>query len=411
MKRPSTKAPFPLRFGDKIDFSRWGVVSFNDDTGLGRQAMDMRTVLGLGYLFVRPSTRLETKPLIGAQEYLVPLDAPEEYFSSVLEELQGIFVLERVAFHLPLVRAAKAKGIIIACVPNWELFGGWFSSQNQADIFLCPSQMTYRFLKFFGFTNSVQVPCPINLNLFPARELSGPARYFVHNAGLVYKDDRKATREVIEAFKRVPRSDIRLVVRLQKSAQLPPLDPRITISVGNLNEPSELYAEGDVAIQPSKLEGIGFSVLEAVLSGIPVITSDFPPMNEFVRDPQLLCRVGKRFHRPSQYDGYYHAFLKRPDINDLAKKIQWCTENDMTPFSQKNLAMRTEMFSAEGVRVKWLSTLQAYVDGRLSTTNRHFTYATPLFFVSSAFFRSIRAFFEWRRIHWTNGRRTCQAPC
>src|SRR5688572_27348831 len=41
----------------------WAIVSYKDDTGLGRMAEDARRVLGIGHQIVIPSRRLQTKPL------------------------------------------------------------------------------------------------------------------------------------------------------------------------------------------------------------------------------------------------------------------------------------------------------------------------------------------------------------
>jgi glycosyltransferase involved in cell wall biosynthesis len=42
-----------------------------------------------------------------------------------------------------------------------------------------------------------------------------------------------------------------------------------------------LYEEGDVCVQPSRWEGIGLPLLECQASGLPLVTTDAPPMNEF----------------------------------------------------------------------------------------------------------------------------------
>lgn len=387
-----------MRFGDLIDFSRWAVVSYNDDTGLGRQACDLKKVLGLGHHFVLPSVRLQTKPIDGKESRMLPLDASEGDLSALLDDIQGIFLLERLTHHLPLVLEAKKRGVVVACVPNWEHFAGWLSLYRLADLFLCPTAMTHRVLRFFGFSNSIQVPCPLDLGLLPERRVTGQARLFIHNGGVANKDDRKGTREVIEAFKQVPRPDIRLLVRLQKKIDLPALDPRIEVSFGNLESPMALYAKGDVAIQPSKLEGIGLSVLEAAVSGLPVITSDYPPMNEFVRDSHLLCRVGWKFHRVKTTRGIYHSHLKKPSVRDLAKKIEWCAGHDMEPFSLQGRALRESVYSPEKVREVWRQTLQAHADNRLSILHPPSrSFWGPAFLLPSLFFRAARTFFEWRK--------------
>src|SRR5689334_6195248 len=51
--------------------AQWAVVSHNDDSGLGRQAADIRSVLGIGQHLVAPSERLVDKPLSGPGETLL----------------------------------------------------------------------------------------------------------------------------------------------------------------------------------------------------------------------------------------------------------------------------------------------------------------------------------------------------
>lgn len=49
-----------------------------------------------------------------------------------------------------------------------------------------------------------------------------------------------------------------------------------------------LYYLGDVYVYPTRLDGLGLTMYEALASGLPVITSDFPPMNEAVN-----CNIGR----------------------------------------------------------------------------------------------------------------------
>ena len=161
------------------------------------------------------------------------------------------------------------------------------------------------------------------------RSVAGPARIFVHNAGLVDPDDRKGTRDTIESFLRTRRKDIRLIVRIQKEAPLPEMDERIDVQVGNVQNHADLYRNVDVAIQPSKMEGIGFMILEAVCAGLPVITTDYPPMNEYVLQPELRVRTHwwKRKAFPTAWVN--HAHLRLPRRADLVRCMEWCADQDM----------------------------------------------------------------------------------
>jgi glycosyltransferase involved in cell wall biosynthesis len=181
---------------------------------------------------------------------------------------------------------------------------------------------------------------------------------FIHNAGLVDRDDRKGTRDAIRAFMRVKRDDLRLIVRMQQAAPLPPIDSRIEVRVGDVATPADLYSDGDVAIQPSKMEGIGFMVLEPVCSGIPVIAINYPPMNEFVRQAAMLTKL-QWFKRRSYANNWVkQSHLRLPRISDLARRIEWCADNDMAPISAENRRFG-EAFAPAALRRQWAQCLGA----------------------------------------------------
>ena len=50
------------------------------------------------------------------------------------------------------------------------------------------------------------------------------------------------------------------------------------------DEHLRLFAGCDVCLGPSRWEGLGLFLYEAVAFGMPQITNDSPPMNEVVRD-------------------------------------------------------------------------------------------------------------------------------
>jgi glycosyltransferase involved in cell wall biosynthesis len=79
-------------------------------------------------------------------------------------------------------------------------------------------------------------------------------------------------------------------------------DPRIDFRVGTFSPFP--YSEGDVYLYPSRLEGIGLTLPEALSSGLAAITTDSAPMNEFVRHGEngMLIAVRTSCARP---DGYY----------------------------------------------------------------------------------------------------------
>jgi len=343
-----------------FDFSDWAVVARKDNTGFGRQAQDARKVLQVGFHFVCPSDRIEGEPPVGDDEFWLRDDLSEDDLAALLGKVKGIIFFETyTTWHRSLLRVCKKLGVKSVCVPNWEWFRGDDPMWNLCDFFACPTQFTEKIVRSYGWKNARYIPWAFDISRFPMRIISGPARLFIHNAGLVDPDDRKGTRDVIRAFTRVSRSDLRLIVRMQKEAPLPKIDSRIDVRVGNLKTPEELYKTGDVAVQPSKMEGVGFMVIEPFSVGLPVITTNYPPMNEFVRQPEMLANLKwfKRKAFPSHW--VKHTHLRLPRISDLARRIAWCAENDLGPISMQNRQAAERLFNPQRLRQIWADMLRA----------------------------------------------------
>ena len=351
-----------------LDISRWAVVAHKDDTGFGRQAEDIRKVLGVGHHLAIPSERLVDKPLDGVNEFRLSPEDSGDRVRELLQGKQGIVFFERSNWHRQLLPIARELGVKTVCIPNWEWFIGNLPLWHNCDLFICPTQYTLKVVRGYGWKNATYLPWILDLDRFPPRQdISGPARLFVHNAGFVDRDDRKGTRDAIAAFKRVKHPDIRLLVRMQNEVELPELDSRIEVQIGNLDNPEDLYATGDVAIQPSKMEGIGFMAIESVCSGIPTITLNYPPMNEFVRQSELLVkpRCFKRKAFASQW--VKQAHLRLPDRRNLAAKITWCANHDIAEISRTNRQFAEATFGRERQVKQWSELLDALCCDRLDS--------------------------------------------
>ncbi len=337
------------------------MVSHNDDTGFGRQANDLRATLGVGWHFVIPSERMFDKPLANEREIMLPVDAYEDYVRGLLRQVQGVIFFERPGWHPSLLKLCRELGVHSVCAPNWEWFNGNDPKWKLCDLFVCTSNFARSIVERYGYRNIADIgPWPLNINAFESRKISGPARLFIHNAGIVDPQDRKGTLDTIHAFRRVKRSDIRLIMRMQKTIDIPKFsDPRVKVIVGNLENPTDLYRHGDVAIQPSKMEGNGFMVLEPLLCGMPVLTLDYPPMNEYVTDPRML--VKKRWFKRRAFPTAWikHAHLRLPSIRDLGRKIEWCAENEMAPISEANRRFAEYHYNRDRVRTIWTKALGA----------------------------------------------------
>lgn len=86
----------------------------------------------------------------------------------------------------------------------------------------------------------------------------------------------------------------------------------IQVIEGTISAPG-LYHYGDVYVYPSRLDGIGLTIAEAIASGMPVIVPDDKPMNEFFTPDSYKVKIDKLFCRA---DAYYWP-MNEVNIDDL----------------------------------------------------------------------------------------------
>lgn len=88
--------------------------------------------------------------------------------------------------------------------------------------------------------------------------------------------------------------------------------------------PPGLYHLGDVYVYPTRLDGLGLTMYEALSCGLPVITSDFPPMNEVGNDEVVKhIRISDYYCRG---DAYYFPMCIC-DKDSLAGQMLWFVEH------------------------------------------------------------------------------------
>ncbi len=130
---------------------------------------------------------------------------------------------------------------------------------------------------------------------------------FFHSAGL---SARKGTDLLIEAFiEGELYKSSRLIIHTQSNLKLPYGVASDDLEKYNINVILEtvsapgLYHHGDVYVYPTYLEGLGLTLYEALSAGLPVITTDYAPMNEVIDESVgKLVQVEKIMCRQ---DGYY----------------------------------------------------------------------------------------------------------
>ena len=206
------------------------------------------------------------------------------------------------------------------------------------DILVCNTRRHWSMFKWHP--GARYVPWGTDLSLFKPISQSpvnpGSVTFF-HSAG--YAPVRKGTDLLLQAFAKLT-GESRLVVHSQHSlkASLPDLENLISdlehsnhLRIYERTVPAPgMYHLGDVYVYPSRLDGLGLTVAEALACGLPAIVSDNPPMNEFIQEDNngRLARISRRYSRA---DGYYWPQCV-VDIDHLAACMQ--TYVDELPYLQ-----------------------------------------------------------------------------
>lgn len=187
-----------------------------------------------------------------------------------------------------------AKGIRWYCVAHYD----WFAPKQipawkQAKIIVPFSQAGLGLRMIYGLETTL-LPVPVDLERLPFRQRTKADR-FVTVYGHGGPGDRRSIVQIMEAWRLMGDQAPPLLIRAQKVIKELEggLPTNVTVHFENLLKASDLYANSDVALMPSKYEGVGLSLIEAQACGLPVITTDMEPMKSIAPDYLVSGDVGK----------------------------------------------------------------------------------------------------------------------
>lgn len=205
--------------------------------------------------------------------------------------------------------ALKAAGVTIVCYEHLDILRvDSLARYDLFDIFLF-SSFTARecFLRRFPAKRSILIPWATPLPPAPADlgEMADRSLRFVHVAGWGGLNDRKNTDLVIKAFDQAGVAGAELHIYTQQPiskygeevAAICAANHTITVIEGTVEDIAEAYHGKDVLVWPSKREGVGLPIIEALASGLAVIISDGYLMRQWVLPEVhgLICSARPRF--------------------------------------------------------------------------------------------------------------------
>lgn len=248
-----------------------------------------------------------------------------------LKGLTHIFAAE-TWYNDAILGLARMKGIKTYLQPNIEFSDTFAKSQgvnNGAHIglhpttYLLPSHWMEEEWKA-KFPNSQYLPPPIFPSNFKnARqtnfERSGRRR-FLHVVGRFASKDRNGTLSLLEAL-RYSKEDFELVIRSQD--EIPEImastdDRRVTWDIRNLENPEDLYKDFDACLFARRYGGLAMTMIESLISGLPVIMTKVSPNTAILPDEWLVdSQVTDTLKTRIMLDVY------SADPQKLAEKMDW----------------------------------------------------------------------------------------
>lgn len=285
----------------RANVARIGLVGSNGAQGLGYQNRDIARQLEVDRWLV--TGRGRASRFVSRQRK-----------SAFLRSLDWVLFTQHPV--IGLTEAACRRGVRVACVPNWEFTSPELEWMSQVHLMICPTLHCYRHLcdwkRRYGFQwHAIHVPWPVDTAKFKFRPRHRCRRFLFINGGgggrarrldgtrTDYR--RKGGGLISQAAEMAPELPFRIFSQSRPFRSV----ARNVAFQGAPKDNRRLYVEGDVCVQPSHWEGIGLQLLECQAAGIPLVTTDAPPMNEYnplvtipVIGREVVCLTDQPFVSP-----------------------------------------------------------------------------------------------------------------
>jgi len=257
-----------------------GLCGYAVDTGIGQMTKAMLRCLPFDkFLHVyEPSVGWGDDPgTVASWRYSVKRDWPSApVVDGFLDGLDVVVCVER-CWPAAFFAHAKARGIrtVLIVMPEW--FHPTREWGKSADVLISHARAGYDHLVKLGCrSRAVYTPIPLDIESLPFTQRQRANRFlFVNGYGGI--NARSGSGEIFDALAMRPGL---VDVCSQKQIAL----PRGTRMIAPCATPADVYANADVMVRPSRHEGLGLTVLEAMASGCAVLTTNGLPMREFIQE-------------------------------------------------------------------------------------------------------------------------------
>ncbi len=332
---------------------RLGLVGWASDTGVGMELRDALRYLPVADVFYLDHPG---KPL--SADFMGKTVGQGDLVPKMTAFIQKNHIDTMLSWETPgswdFPALWQRMGVRWYCMAHYD----WFAPKQmqawrQAKIFV-PFETAGLGLRMVYGLDSTVLPVPVDLERLPFRQRT-IATKFVTVYGHGGPGDRRAITQILEAWNLMGSEAPPLLVRAQKAIKeiTGPLPPNVSMHFQNLGKASDLYAGADVAVLPSKYEGVGLSLIEAQACGLPVITTDMEPMRDIAPDHLVSGKVDKIEIMQDHW-----VATCTPDPAAIADRVRGLMNKDI---SEASLAARVrvqERYSWAVLKDRWIKALE-----------------------------------------------------
>lgn len=342
-------------------------MAFANDGGIGAQTRRLAQMLKPDRVMVIDSSGFSKNPQQHFEWYkdynhfIVNGFPNNNDVKKFLPNLTHVFCVEN-PYNFGLVYWGQEQKTKIYCQSNYEFCDNldkpWLPIPDK---FLMPSYWKIEEMqKRYGYERVQYLPPPIDPKEFEEPRTVNMKRTgkvkFLHVIGTPAMQDRNGTFDLIDSIVKT-KSDFELTIKCQHNLSMDVFldDPRVKYEVGNAKDNNELYKDFDVLVLARRWGGLSLTMNEAMMSGMPVITTDISPQTEWLpRDWRVKSEHKGSFPARSMVD-FYSA-----DHQTLADKIdEFATMSREKLQEEKEFAFKLARasFSPEELKPQYLNLL------------------------------------------------------
>jgi glycosyltransferase involved in cell wall biosynthesis len=219
-------------------------------------------------------------------------------------------------------------------IPNAEFCTASTHDLRKFDLILCKTEEALKIFQplhphvyYLGFTSIDHY-------------LPSISKDFTQSLHLAGKSQMKGTETVFKVWRNHPEllalTLIKHLKRMDPKSLLTKKFPYKNIKFITQRVPSQtllsIQNECGIHICPSKTEGFGHYIMEAMSTGAVVVTTDAPPMNEFITDKRCLVKYKKT--EKMKYATVY--LVDDQDLFRTVKSLQQLSQEELMDIGQHN---------------------------------------------------------------------------